>query len=178
MCEQLQVTSGELRSWHELIPPSGSAMHPDREREEPQYQVSQEEMRRYESYANILGTGMSVEQVKELEARDRKAVAEGKKATFLDMYSLLAEECPPGITAHCLRSYCVVLLYQNRADKMLLAAQLAQLANVPLATAKRHLRYLQAVGLLRLAQNPNRWEFAFVPRALSRYYPSGSDRKL
>lgn len=171
LCEKLDVTADELRQWREVIPPDGTRVHPDRERPEPVYKVTMEQLDRYQKYAAILKTGMSIKQIRELEERDRRAREQGKTGNLLDMYALLAEECPPGITAHCLRSYCVVFLYQNRGNKMLLSRELARVANISPDTAKRHLQWLQAVGILRLAQNPPRWEFAFVPKALSKYYP-------
>lgn len=171
LCDRLDVTADELRSWPELIPASGTAMHPDRETVEPLYRASQEQLDEWERYARILRTGMSEKQVLELVRRDSAQRKAGKQPTFVKMYSRLAGECPPGITAHAMRSYCTVLLHQNRAGRMLLAKDLAKAAGIPEATAKRHLRYLQAVGLLKLSKEPLRWEFALVPQALSRYYP-------
>lgn len=171
LCEKLNVTADQLRSWRELMPPLEERMHPDRERMEPVYKVTIDQLALYDKYAKILKTGMSVQQVRELERRDAKAAEEGKNLKHLEMYALLAEEAPPGVSAHALRSYCVVFLYQNRGGKMLLPKELAKVANISEETAKRHLRILQMVGALRLAQNPTRWEFAFVPKALSKYYP-------
>lgn len=175
MCNQLQVTAEQLREWAEMFPPSGKAVHPERGREEAVFRLSKEQMEQWHKYAKILLTGMTVKQVQELEGRDQKAAAEGKKSSFLDMYATLAEECPPGITAHAMRSYCTIFLYQNRGGKMLLSRQLAKVAGIPEGSALRHIKYLQATGLLVLGKddqgNPM-WEFAFVPKALTRYYPS------
>lgn len=170
LCEKLDIPAGQLREWRELFPPDGAAVHPDRETKEPIFKLTVEHLDRYVKYAKILRTGMSISQVRELERKDDLSKQAGQAANMLDMYSLLAEECPPGVTAHVLRTYCVVFLYQNRGKKMLLARELARVAGIPEDNAKRHLRYLQAVGALRLAQNPTRWEFAFVPKALSKYY--------
>jgi hypothetical protein len=179
LCDRLDVTAVELRQWPELFKPSGSAVHPDRETREPVFRVTLEQLDRYQKYVKILKTGMTPKQILGLEERDSKAAEQGKKSTFLDMYALLAEECPPGITAHVLRTYCVLFLYQNRGKKMLLAKDLAKVAGIPEETAKRHLRWLQRAidpqssdgdRLLQFADNPRRWEFSFVPKALSRYY--------
>lgn len=174
LCEQLQISSDQLREWEEMFPSSGSAVHPEREREETIYRYSRDQMESCEQYAKILKTGMTIKQVRELETRDRKMKAQGKKSSFLEMYALLAEECPPGITAHTMRSYCTLFLYQNRASRMLLSKDLAKAAGIPEQSAMRHIKYLQAVGLLTLARNADnspRWDFAFVPRAMTRYYP-------
>lgn len=174
MCEQLQLTAEQIREWGQLFPSSGTAVHPERGQEEFIFRISREQMENWRRYAKILKTGMTVKQVQELEVRDQKAQAEGKKSSFLDMYAVLAEECPPGITAHAMRSYCTLLLYQNRGGKMLLSRQLAQAAGIPEASALRHIKYLQACGLLALTRNDQgepMWEFAFVPKALSRSYP-------
>jgi len=175
MCEQLQVTSEQIRQWVELFPVAGSKLHPERERDEAIYHVSREQMELYEQFAKILKSGMTVKQVRELAGRDIRSREQGKAGKFVEMYSLLAEECPPGITAHAMRSYCTLFLYQNRKDTMLLSRDLSRAASIPEASAMRHIKYLQAVGLLslsRAADNSPRWDFAFVPKALSRYYPS------
>lgn len=175
LCEQLSVSSQQLRDWAELFPASGVAVHPEREREETIYRYTRPQLETCEQYAKILKTGMTLKQVKELEARDHKMREQGKKSSFLEMYALLAEECPPGITAHTMRSYCTLFLYQNRGSRMLLSKDLAKAAGIPEKSAMRHIKYLQAVGLLTLARNDDntpRWDFAFVPRAMTRYYPS------
>lgn len=174
MCEQLAVTSEELREWSELFPSAGSAIHPEREKEETIYRFTREQMETCEQCAKILKTGMTVKQVQELIDRDQRQRKAGKKASFLEMYSLLAEECPTGITAHAMRSYCTLFLYQNRGSRMLLSRDLARAAGIPEDSAMRHIKYLQATGLLSLGRNEDsspRWDFAFVPRALNRYYP-------
>jgi len=172
LCEQLEVTYEQLRAWTELFAASGEEMHPDRETMEPVYAVTREMLDRYVQYAKILKTGMTVAQVKELERRDQKAAKAGKRSNFVEMYSILAEECPPGITAHALRSYCVLFLYQNRFGRMLLSKDLAKAADISADAALRHIKYLQAIDLLILRDNPPRWEFRFVPKAISRYYPT------
>lgn len=172
LCEQLDSSAEQLRQWAEVMPPAGQELHPDRETMEPIYQFSREKLDVYRQYAKILKTGMTVQQLKELEERDRQAKKQGKRSNFVEMYSILADECPPGLTAHALRSYCVLFLYQNRGGQMLLSKQLAAKASISEETALRHIKYLQACGLLTLAQDPPRWEFAFVPKALSRYYPT------
>ncbi len=166
LCAKLDADPSQLRAWAELIPAHGEAVHPDRETVEPTYRASAATLDRWEQYAKILKTGVTVKQVRELEARDRQG---GK---FVEMYALLAEECPEGVTAHMLRSYCVLFLYQNRAGKTLMPSELAQVAGISEASAKRHVMWLQTVGLLTLGRSPARWEFKFVPKALSRYYPS------
>ena len=175
MCEQLQVTAEQLREWHELIPAAGSAMHPERERQEAVYRFTRHQLETCEQCAKILKTGMTVKQVSELIIRDQKKLEAGKKSSFLEMYALLAEECPAGITAHAMRSYCTLFLYQNRGSRMLLSKDLARAAGIPEASAMRHIKYLQAVGVLSLGRNDQNapcWDFSFVPKALNRYYPS------
>jgi len=174
MCEQLQLSAEQIREWGQLFPPTGTAVHPERGQEEATFRLSREQMETWRQYAKILRTGMTVKQVQELHERDIKSKAEGKKTSFLEMYASLSDECPPGITAHAMRSYCTILLYQNRGGKMLLSRQLAQAAGIPEASALRHIKYLQATGLLALGRNDQgqpMWEFAFVPKALSRAYP-------
>lgn len=166
LCEQLDCTAGQLRTWYRLIPPAGTAQHPQRETQEPYYIVSKEDLTRATQHASILRSGMTVEHILELQARDAQLVTLGKKPSYLNMYALLAKDCPPGITAHALRTYSVVLTYQNRGGRMLMAKELAPLASITYEAAKNHLRYLQAVGLLKLAQNPLRWEFSMVPQAM------------
>lgn len=172
LCEQLDVSAEQLRSWTALYAPVGQDIHPERETREAVYQLTREDLDRFAQYAKILKTGMSVKQVQELESRDRAARRAGKRSNFVEMYAILADECPPGVTAHALRSFSVLFLYQNRGGRMLLSADLARAAGIPEDTALRHIKYLQATGLLKLAENPPRWEFGFVPKALSRYYPS------
>jgi hypothetical protein len=172
LCDQLEVTAEQLREWGDLFVPAGQDMHPDRETLEPIFRLTREQLDRFAQYAKILKTGMTLRQVKELELKDIAARKSGKRSNFLEMYSILAEECPAGITAHALRSYCVLFLYQNRGGKMLLSKDLAKAANISEDTALRHIRYLQATQLLQLAQNPPRWNFSFVPKAMSRYYAS------
>ncbi len=167
LCDELALAPDQLREWGEMFPPSGSMMHPDRAMLEPYFVLDSAQLRQWTHFAKILRTGMAPAQVKELAARDAKAADRGQRSRFVEMYAALAEECPPGITAHCLRSYCTVLLFQNRFGKMLLAKDLASSAGIPESAAKRHLRYLQAVGLLTLNREEMRWEFAMVPRALS-----------
>jgi hypothetical protein len=177
MCEYLNVAAEDLRSYEKLIAPTGTKVHPEREREERIFNVTREQLEVYARYAKILGTGMTVEQVKELQQQDDAAAKAGKKAMFVDTYAVLAEECPPGITAHALRSYSALLVHQRRRGVMMLPKDLARAANISEETAKRHIQFLMAMHhpetsspLLRMEENPDRWEFAFVPRALTRYY--------
>jgi len=175
MCQQLSVTAEQLREWAELFPVAGQAVHPEREKQEAIYRYTRPEMESCEQAAKILKTGMTVKQVQELINRDSKQRKAGKKSSFLEMYAMLAEECPPGITAHAMRSYCTLFLYQNRGSRMLLSRDLARAAGIPEDSAKRHIKYLQAVGILSLGRNQDnspRWDLSFVPAALSRYFPS------
>ena len=174
MCQQLNITSEQIRDWQECFPSNGTATHPERGTQEAVFHISKADMDLWNKYAKVLRTGMTVKQVQELHNRDVKAAEEGKKTSFLDMYANLADECPPGITAHAMRSYCTIFLYQNRGNKMLLSRQLAKAAGIPEGSALRHIKYLQATGLLMLGRNSDgepQWEFAFVPKALTRYYP-------
>lgn len=171
LCEILNCTSDDLRAWADLMPPSGTQMHPDREIPEAVYKVSLEDVEQYKRYAAIIRTGMTPAQVAELQSRDEKSRKAGKAGNFVDMYARLAAECPPGITAHAMRSYCTVLLAQNRHDKTLMVSELARAAQIPETTAKRHLQYLQKVGMLKFNVDQKRWEFRFVPAALSKHLP-------
>lgn len=146
----LNCSPQQLADWSALLPsPTASG-----------FSVDALTVERLRQQTAVLKSGMTVEQVKELTERDRS----GK---LLARYALLAEDCPANVTAHMLRSLCVVILAQNRQGRMLTPSQLAQAAGLDLETAKRHLRILQAVGLLHASEERDRWEFAFVPRAIS-----------
>lgn len=141
----------QLGAWQVLLPPAGA---------DGGYLLDAAGVERLRQCAKVLGTGMTVEQVQQLERRD-------PSGRLLARYALLAEDCPANVTAHILRSLCVVILAQNRQGRMLAPRELAAAAGLDVESAKRHLRVLQAVGLLRASAERDRWEFAFVPRAIS-----------
>lgn len=106
----------------------------------------------------------------------REALANIEAEGMLDSYAKLAVDCPEGITAHVYRSYVTVYLMQVQHGVMLDAAALAERAGLAepdpidgtprrsVELAKRHLRLLQAVGVL--TRGAERWEFTHVPAIL------------
>lgn len=171
LCERWGIPAGRLREWTTVIPPTATRKHPLRGKIEPFYQATEADLEKWHQYAQILNAGLTLKQLQELRERDQAMEKINKPGRMIEMYALLAQECQPGITPHVLRSLCVVILYQNRLGKMLLAHDLAQAAGIHPASARRHLEYLQITGALRLHMQPPRWEFSFTPQALSRYYP-------
>lgn len=150
------VAEDDLARWAELIPAEqveGRHLY--------RYQ-SEDELRLARERAQVLSTRMSVEAVRNIEADGR-----------LSAYAALAAECPEGITAHVYRSFVVVFLVQYKTGLMLDAEGLAIRAGLnerDPATgeiqpspelARKHLRLLQAVGLLR--NGADRWEFSRPP---------------
>jgi hypothetical protein len=170
-CTQLGIPAASLRLWTDLIPVAMIRRHPLRGKREPLYSGSEADFQRWTQYAKILYAGCSVAQLQELITRDRALAQSGRPAKMVEMYALLAEECYGGLTPHMLRTLCVVILYQNRLNKMLLARELARIAGMSHEQALRHLVYLQYAGALRFHTRQPRWEFSFTPQALSHYYP-------
>ncbi|WP_217924681.1 hypothetical protein [Miltoncostaea oceani] len=150
----------DLITWAELLPAEDPVEGIYRFR-------SQEALRLARQRAAVLRTRMSLGAVKAIEA-------EGK----LDAYASLAKDCPAGITAHVYRSFLVLVLVQQKTGLMLDAEGLALRANLlemdpetseprqSAAMARKHLRLLQAVGLLRAGEG--RWEFSRLPSCLTR----------
>jgi len=149
----------QLQSWSELVPPHAGAGA------DAVYRYrSEDDLRLARQRAAVLRTRMSIEAVRNVEAEGRLAA-----------YAALAQDCPEGITAHVYRSYLIVCLMQQQHDIMLDAEALAGRAGLneyePLTDrvepspelARKHLRLLQAVGLLRNAGD--RWEFSGLPAA-------------
>ena len=161
LCQLTNMDAAELETWGELFPHKGSGQRTSLGGTEKKYEYSLEELDKVKKRVKLLKTGMTVRQVPQIEERG-----------FLDAYALLADDCPANITPHMLRTYCVLLVYQNRGNKMLLGEELAKKTGIPVETAKRHIMYLISVNLLHMAQGPTRWEFAFVPKALNRFFPS------
>lgn len=161
LCKLTDMSAEELEAWGELIPHSDWGRPNSIGGVEKKFEFKLDELEKIKKYVKLLQKGMTVQQIPQIEARG-----------FLDAYALLADDCPPEITPHMMRSYCVLLVYQNRGQRMLLAEDLAKKADIPPETAKRHIMFLLSMNLLRVAQNPRRWEFEFVPRALNRFFPS------
>lgn len=164
LCLEWNVYASDLQSWHEIIPATGEKIHPARNKPEFFYQASKKQFDLWSQYAKILKAGLTIKQLQELLQKDN----DGK---LLESYALLAEECPENVTPHMLRSYCIVLFYQNRYNQTLTSKQLAQIAGISVETAKRHLIFLQnGANLLRFYTQPPKWEFDFVPKAFFKYY--------
>lgn len=161
LCQVTGLTSDQLEKWATLFPHEDWGKRDALSGVEKKFEYDIEGLETAKKRAKLLKAGMTTQQIPQIEERG-----------FLDAYALLAEDCPSNITPHMLRSYCVLIVYQNRGQKMLLAEELAKKAGVPEETAKRHIMYLIQKGLLRVAQNPQRWEFSFIPRALNRFLPS------
>lgn len=159
---QLMDTSVQkLTEWQELVPAVRG------EDGELMYRfTTQEQMRLARQRVAVLKTRMSVAAVRNVEASGRLAA-----------YADLAADCPDGITAHVYRSFLVVVLVQRRTGLMLdaeglaLRAQLTETdpdtgeARISAAMAHKHLRLLQAVGLLVHAGE--RWEFSRLPACIT-----------
>ena len=75
------------------------------------------------------------------------------------------------LSGMALRSYCALLVYQNRAGKMLGPDGLAKVCSITLEQASEHIYLCQERGFLSARRG--RWEFAFVPRVLNRYVHEG-----
>ena len=155
-----RVSEDDLARWAELIPgesEAGQTLYRFR---------SEDELKLARERAAVLSTRMSPEAVRNIEDDGR-----------LSAYAMLASECPAGITAHVYRSFVVVFLVQYKTGLMLDADGLALRAGLnerdPLTgeiqpspeLARKHLRLLQAVGLLR--NGADRWEFARPPACVS-----------
>ena len=150
LCQLLDCSSEQLAEWTELLPQMQAGG----------FMLDSDELQSLRQAVKVLKSGMTANQVGELIDRDRS----GK---LLTRYALLAEDCPANVTAHMLRSLCVVILAQNRQQRMLSPSELADASGIDVETAKRHMRILQAVGLLHASADKRSWEFAFVPRAIS-----------
>lgn len=155
-----QVSEQDLERWQELLPF-------EEEGGEPLYRYrSEQELRLARERAAVLSTRMSMEAVRNIEDDGR-----------LSAYATLASECPAGITAHVYRSFVVVFLVQYKTGLMLDAEGLAVRAGLnerdqvtgaiqpSPELARKHLRLLQAVGLLR--HGADRWEFSRPPACIN-----------
>ena len=161
LCQETKLTAQELEQWSELFPHVGWGKRDKMSGQEKKYEYTLEGLETAKKRAKLLKAGMTIKQIPQIEERK-----------FLDAYAVLADDCPKNITPHMLRSYCVLIVYQNRAQQMILAKELAEKAGIPAETAKRHIMYLINMKLLRVEDNPQRWEFNFVPRALNRFFPA------
>jgi hypothetical protein len=163
MAKALGVRVEDLEMWTRSVPPAsvdnGIFL----------YRVgSPKDVQLLKKRAALLRTRMTEEAVARVEA-------EG----LLDAYSALAEDCPPGITAHVWRSYGLVVLMQVRYGKMLDAVELAERAGLQeedpetgamrpsVATATQHLRLLRGLGFLREGDQDwkGQWRHQGLPRA-------------
>lgn len=153
----LGVELEDLARWTKAIPPLRG------EGEDAIYTVrSRDELDVLRKRAKLLRTNMN-----------EKAVANVEKAGLLDAYADLAEDCPPGITAHVWRSYGVVVLMQVRYNRMIGAEELAERAGlkrreggklVPdVEMAEKHLRLLTRLGHLTPSEE-GRWEHQGLPK--------------
>ena len=154
----LGVELERLLEWKSLIPPARG------EGEDAVYAVrTREELATLRKRAALLRTNMN-----------EKAVAAVEEAGLLDAYAALAEDCPPGITAHVWRSYGLIVLMQVRYGKKIGAEELARRANlvkldengkpVPdVETAAKHIRLLVALGYL--AEEDGRWKHQGLPKS-------------
>lgn len=160
LAAQWRVSPKDLADWHELIPCMRD------EAGAPVYRFeSDDDLRLARQRAGVLRTRMSPEAVRNVE-----------REGMLDAYYKLSLDCPAGITAHVYRSYVVLLVLQQRGSLMLDADGLAERAQLNERDpdtgklrpspdlARKHLRLLQAVGILR--HGGERWEFTHVPRAI------------
>lgn len=157
----LDTTPEKLMEWQDVVPATRDDDGTLR------YRFSrQEDLRLARQRVAVLRTRMSGAAVRNVEKSGRLAA-----------YADLAVDCPDGITAHVYRSFLVVVLVQRRTGLMLDAeglAMRAQLTEVDSATgeakisaamAHKHLRLLQAVGLLIHAGE--RWEFSHLPACIT-----------
>lgn len=157
----LDTTPEKLMEWQELVPATRG------EDGELRYRFTrQEDLRLARQRVAVLKTRMSVAAVRNVEESGR-----------LSAYADLAVDCPDGITAHVYRSFLVVVLVQRRTGLMLDAEGLAMRAQltevdpdtgqtrISTAIAHKHLRLLQAVGLLINAGE--RWEFTHIPACIT-----------
>lgn len=162
LAKLLDVTTDKLEAWRALVPVETD------EAGLPVYRFSkQSQLRLVRQRVAVLKTRMSVEAVRNVEADDKLAA-----------YAALAVDCPEGITAHVYRSFLVLILVQQKTGLMLDAEGLALRANLleidpasgnprpSPSLARKHLRLLQAIGLLR--HGGERWEFARIPACLSK----------
>jgi hypothetical protein len=141
----LGVDPDQLREWSASIIPSSKD-----EEGKPLYRVaSASQLKLWQKRAVILATGMSEQSLAQVEESGR-----------LDSYAALAEDAPDGISAHIWRSYALVVLMQAKYSLKLTAEDLAKRAGLVdtnetgktvlgVETAKKHLRFLQALGYLQ-----------------------------
>ncbi len=161
LAQLFSVSEDKLKEWVQALPPAGA------DETGAIYRfTTQDSVKRARKLVAILRTGMASTDVLKIEE-------EG----MLDAYAGLSQDSPEGITAHCWRSYSIIVLMQVRYGKMLDAAELAVRARLhersPLTgeiapseeLAKRHLRLLQAVGALQ--HGGDRWIHKGLPHYLS-----------
>jgi len=157
----LGVELESLAGWTKVIPPDrGSGA-------DAIYAVKKpEDLNLLKKRAALLRTQMTETAVKNVE-----------KEGLLDAYSALAEDCPPGITAHVWRSYGLVVLMQIRYGKMIGADELARRAGMiriesgkeipDVEMAAKHLRLLNALGFLEKGRGDwdGQWQHQGLPKA-------------
>jgi hypothetical protein len=162
LMSQLRVSDEQLSEWAELIGPEGD-----------EYIFDASELRAIAQRVAVLRTGMSVDDVRGVEA-----------AGFLAGYAELAQDAPPGITAHVWRSYAVIVLYQTQQMTALNAYELAEIAQLkevnPLTgefeespdLAKMHIRLLHGMrtedGEPYLRLRDGTWEHQGLPQCLQK----------
>lgn len=164
----LVIDDERYEQWRELI---------EHGRHGDMHAFTPEQLARTVDRVAVLRTGMYVGEVRGIERMGR-----------LRAYADLAQDAPPGITAHVWRSYAVIVMYQTLPDKdkrrALDAYELAEVAQIkemnPLTgefeespeLAKMHLALLHgtrmADGARLLHKSGGVWEHQGLPRCLQR----------
>jgi hypothetical protein len=158
MAELLGVAVEDLDGWKSTIPPyhePGATIYSVK---------SVEDLNLIRKRVALLKTRMSEAAVRSVE-----------EAGLLDAYAALAEDCPPGVTAHVWRSYGLIVLLQTRYGKMIGPEELARRAGLTeihaetgerqlgVDLARKHIRIL--VSLNHLRQVEGRWEHHGLPKS-------------
>jgi hypothetical protein len=152
LADFFSVSEEELFSWKELIPPS------ERDGKTIYIAKSAEEWKLWQQRGKVLATKMPT-----------KAVQGVEEEGVLPFYAELAEDCPDGLTAEVWRSYGIIVLMQHRYNKMIGPVELAQRGHLVrvdehgneelnLEIAKKHMRLLTGLGLLRAGREGSQWE--------------------
>lgn len=154
----LQVAVENLPRWPNLFPQPNEYGY---------YRVNDQlEMELFRQRAALLSTGMSETAVKNVE-----------QAGLLKAYADLAQDCPPGITAHVWRSYALIVLMQIKYGLMIDAHELAKRAKInkeedgqlvpDVDLAEKHLRLLAGIGYLLPGQGEwsGQWKHKGLPKA-------------
>lgn len=164
LCFKWNIISEQLNLFSSVIPVAGKEINSLHGQLEPYYQGDKTDFQRWEWYAKILSKGTSIQQLQELIEKDKYMPPE---KSLIALYAALADECIDNITPHILRTYCIVIFYQQKHNKALFSKELSKVANITEETAFRHLVFLQrGVGLLKFNTAPISWSFEFIPEVL------------